>query len=194
MVRAALAKLGRPAVRALQRRPAPAALVTRPAASPRALASTAFSAPGSRALFSSASRLAKPVPADVLKNAKPTDITDAEYHELSNQYLDHLCDRFEELQEVSSAYDFDYSSGVMTLNTPHGQYVINKQPPNKQIWLSSPISGPKRYDWVVISEDQNSKQDTAVGGWIYLRDGSSLNELISIELKIDANVPETSDD
>ena len=27
-----------------------------------------------------------------------------------------------------------------------GTYVINKQTPNKQIWLSSPISGPKRYD------------------------------------------------
>lgn len=82
----------------------------------------------------------------------------------------------------------------MTLNTPQGQYVINKQPPNKQIWLSSPLSGPKRYDWVVVSEDQNSKQDTAVGGWIYLRDGSSLNELISLELKIDASIPATADD
>lgn len=31
-------------------------------------------------------------------------------------------------------------SGVLTLNVgEHGTYVINKQPPNKQIWLSSPI-------------------------------------------------------
>lgn len=28
---------------------------------------------------------------------------------------------------------------------PNGTYVINKQPPNKQIWLSSPVSGPDRY-------------------------------------------------
>ena len=27
----------------------------------------------------------------------------------------------------------------------HGTFVINKQTPNKQIWLSSPFSGPKRY-------------------------------------------------
>ena len=31
-------------------------------------------------------------------------------------------------------------SGVLTLDLgQHGTYVINKQPPNKQIWLSSPI-------------------------------------------------------
>ncbi len=59
-----------------------------------------------------------------------------------------------------------------------GTYVINKQPPNRQIWLSSPSSGPKRYDWVIISEGQDQKQDTATGDWIYLRDGSSLSSLL----------------
>ena len=34
-----------------------------------------------------------------------------------------------------------------------GTYVINKQTPNRQIWMSSPISGPVRYDW-------------APGGWV----------------------------
>lgn len=34
-----------------------------------------------------------------------------------------------------------HQSGVLTLKLDeHGTYVINKQPPNKQIWLSSPIS------------------------------------------------------
>ena len=77
-------------------------------------------------------------------------------------------------------------SGVMSIAVPsNGTYVINKQPPNKQIWLSSPISGPKRYDWVIVSEGQNAKQDTASGAWIYLRDGSSLNELIYKEIGVD---------
>jgi len=36
---------------------------------------------------------------------------------------------------------FRHQSGVLTLKLgEHGTYVINKQPPNKQIWLSSPIS------------------------------------------------------
>jgi frataxin len=68
---------------------------------------------------------------------------------------------------------------------PNGTYVINKQPPNKQIWLSSPITGPKRYDWVVIGDGQNEKEGTASGDWIYLRDGSSLSQLILEELNMD---------
>jgi len=63
--------------------------------------------------------------------------------------------------------------------------VINKQPPNKQIWLSSPISGPKRYDYVVLGEGQHEKEGGGSGGWIYLRDGSSLSELLLKEVGVD---------
>lgn len=68
---------------------------------------------------------------------------------------------------------------------PAGTYVINKQPPNKQIWLSSPISGPKRYDYAIWSEDQNSKEETGGGSWVYLRDGTTLASLLESELGID---------
>lgn len=77
-------------------------------------------------------------------------------------------------------------AGVLTLNMPEDRtYVINKQPPNKQIWLSSPISGPKRYDFVVTGEGQDSKEDTGSGQWIYLRDGSSLDDLLESEVGVD---------
>ena len=73
----------------------------------------------------------------------------------------------------------------MTITVPNkGTYIINKQPPNKQIWVSSPLSGPKRYDWCVIGEGQNEKEGTASGGWVYSRDGSSLSELIFEELGV----------
>lgn len=70
-----------------------------------------------------------------------------------------------------------------------GTYVINKQPPNKQIWLSSPKSGPKRYDYVVYGEGQAQKEDTAVGDWVYLRDGSTINQLFREELDIHLDLP-----
>lgn len=77
-------------------------------------------------------------------------------------------------------------AGVLNVTFPAiGTYVINKQPPNKQIWLSSPLSGPKRYDYVVFGEGQNQKEDTAVGDWVYLRDGSTMNDLFAAELDID---------
>lgn len=80
-------------------------------------------------------------------------------------------------------------AGVLTITTQDkGTYVINKQPPNKQIWLSSPISGPKRYDWCIIGEGQNSKEDTASGSWVYGRDGSTLDGLLLEELGVDTTL------
>lgn len=81
-------------------------------------------------------------------------------------------------------------AGVLNVTFPEiGTYVINKQPPNKQIWLSSPLSGPKRYDYVVYGEGQNQKEDTAVSDWVYLRDGTTINELFVRELDIDLALP-----
>jgi frataxin len=80
-------------------------------------------------------------------------------------------------------------AGVLTFTFPDlGTYVINKQPPNKQVWLSSPLSGPKRYDYVVSGEGQNQKEDTATGDWVYIRDGSTLGELFLKELNIDLSM------
>lgn len=61
--------------------------------------------------------------------------------------------------------------GVLTVKfgKPHGTYVINRQTPNKQIWLSSPKSGPKRYDFVN-------------GQWVYKHDRKSLHELLNNEI------------
>lgn len=76
-------------------------------------------------------------------------------------------------------------AGVLTLSFPPiGTYVINKQPPNKQIWLSSPISGPKRYDYVILGEGQDSKQGTGAGSWVYLRDMSTLQDLLQSEIGV----------
>jgi frataxin len=70
-----------------------------------------------------------------------------------------------------------------------GTYVINKQPPNKQIWLSSPKSGPKRFDWCIIGDGQNQKAETAVGEWVCGRDGSTLSRLFHDELGINLGMP-----
>ncbi|KAF4623355.1 hypothetical protein D9613_001605 [Agrocybe pediades] len=65
-----------------------------------------------------------------------------EYHNLADEAMDNLLETMETLVEERGDADqeVDYHSGVLTLNLgKHGTYVINKQPPNKQIWLSSPI-------------------------------------------------------
>lgn len=68
-------------------------------------------------------------------------------------------------------------SGVLKLSLgARGTYVLNKQAPNKQIWSSSPVGGPVRYDW------QN-------GQWVYSRDGHEMLERMSNELTHLCGVP-----
>ncbi|KAF7117704.1 hypothetical protein CNMCM5793_006860 [Aspergillus hiratsukae] len=109
---------------------------------------------------------------------EPSPLTDAQYHDFAEHYLNVIQNEVEKAQEEGSDIEAEYS--VRT-------YVLNKQPPNKQIWLSSPISGPKRYDWVVEGDQMHEKQDTRPfgnGQWIYLRDGSNLTDLLNAELSL----------
>lgn len=97
-------------------------------------------------------------------------LTLGQYNNVANEYLETLGDELEMLSEDFPQIDCELTQGVMTLSVPsNGTYVINKQPPNKQIWLSSPISGPKRYDMIG-------------GKWITLRDGSALTTLLEEEI------------
>lgn len=105
---------------------------------------------------------------------KPDNISELEYERIVDETLDSLCEYFEligDTLDVGKEYDVNYSQGVLTVKFAGGKtYVINKQTPNKQIWLSSPISGPKRYDFV-------KKR------WIYLHDGVCLHDLLYEEIK-----------
>ena len=69
--------------------------------------------------------------------------------------------------------DVTLAAGVLNvfLGGEEGTYVINKQTPNQQIWLSSPISGPARFDF--CSEKR---------AWIYSHTGESLHELLNREI------------
>ncbi|PHH53391.1 Frataxin, mitochondrial [Ceratocystis fimbriata CBS 114723] len=136
----------------------------------------------------------------------PVPLSDQKYHELADEYLENVCTKYEDLQDMREDVDVEYAvsvlvraraqdflrscsaltpattfqSGVLTIKFGRvGTYVINKQPPNKQIWLSSPISGPKRYDFVA------DKSHPDGGNWVYLRDGSSMDGLLLAEMDMD---------
>lgn len=114
----------------------------------------------------------------------PAQLSKEEYDELSDAYMDSLLAKMESMAEEQGDVDVEYSAGVLTFAHPNGVYVINKQPPNKQIWLSSPISGPKRYDFVHESEGQDAKEGTGTGAWVYLRDGTTLSDVLSSEIGV----------
>ncbi|XP_001656178.2 frataxin homolog, mitochondrial [Aedes aegypti] len=97
--------------------------------------------------------------------------------------LESLCDYFEQLVEEAAflkSADITYGDGVLTVNfgEPYGTYVINRQSPNRQIWLSSPKSGPKRYDFIPDKSKVNE------GFWLYKHDGVSLHELLQKEIGV----------
>ncbi|XP_064609920.1 frataxin, mitochondrial-like [Liolophura sinensis] len=104
------------------------------------------------------------------------ELSEMMFDQLCTETLDKLAENLEELAErlsVHPDYDVALSDGVLTLKLggTSGTYVINKQTPNRQIWLSSPSSGPKRYDF-------------SDGQWVYKRDGKSLQALLSEELSV----------
>ncbi|KAM5298366.1 frataxin, mitochondrial [Ctenodactylus gundi] len=104
----------------------------------------------------------------------PGSLDETSYERLAEETLDSLAEFFEDLADqpfTLEDYDVSFGSGVLTvkLGGDLGTYVINKQTPNKQIWLSSPSSGPKRYDWTGKN-------------WVYSHDGTSLHELLTAEL------------
>lgn len=100
-------------------------------------------------------------------------ISTQRYHELSDDALDRILISYEDLIEHNPTIDADLSQGVLTVQVPSvGTYVLNKQPPSKQLWLSSPLSGPKRFDY---SQD---------GKWTYYRDSSvTLGKLLRNETR-----------
>ncbi|XP_010323779.1 uncharacterized protein [Solanum lycopersicum] len=66
-----------------------------------------------------------------------------EYHRLANATIHDLLDKLEEYGDSVDidGFDVDYGNEVLTLKLGSlGTYVINKQTPNRQIWMSSPVS------------------------------------------------------
>ncbi|XP_058117355.1 frataxin homolog, mitochondrial-like [Anopheles ziemanni] len=117
-------------------------------------------------------------------NPDATSLIDSvTYETVCSDTLESLCDYFEEVIEETAVLkhaDVTYGDGVFTVNfgPPHGTYVINRQSPNRQIWLSSPTSGPKRYDFVP------NKRTINEGYWLYRHDGVTLHQLLQQEISV----------
>lgn len=125
-------------------------------------------------------RLFSASPARCYKH-EPTTLADRRYFKLADKTLSDILTELEREADTNEILeDVEYSDGVMNVTVAGlGTYVLNRQPPSKQVWLSSPLSGPKRFDYVDGT------------GWIY-RDGTQLKALLDEEwtaagLKLDLN-------
>jgi len=94
--------------------------------------------------------------------------SESEYHSIADETLEDIQDAVEMALEDKGVAEFDvtYASGVLTMVLPpHGTYVLNKQTPNRQIWWSSPKTGPRRYEY-------------EGGEWVFTRDESQSTTLV----------------
>lgn len=75
---------------------------------------------------------------------------ESNFSQKANEYLETLGEKLESWadEEIEEDVECDYSDGVLTISLGRGRgtYVLNKQAPNRQIWWSSPISGPHRFE------------------------------------------------
>eukprot|EP01032_Pedospumella_encystans_P013018 gene13018-15016_t len=93
-----------------------------------------------------------------------------DFHKIADESLERLNDFLAPLEEDEDV-ELELSMGVLKLRVPSAggpkSWVINKQTPNRQLWWSSPISGPRRYEW---KQNKDSSDDlVSIRSWTHTR-------------------------
>lgn len=106
-------------------------------------------------------------------------LSDKEYHLLADKTLENIQDLIDNDQIEPSL-----SQGVLKFDIDSKSWILNKQTPNKQIWWSSPISGPLRFEYhnEGINDTNASASPTLVSKWKCTRDGTILIDRLRDEV------------
>nr|CCA26662.1 conserved hypothetical protein [Albugo laibachii Nc14] len=92
---------------------------------------------------------------------------------LADSALEEIFDSMGDVEDAIDDADITLSQGVLKIDLAHaGSWVINRQVPNKQLWWSSPLSGPRRYEY-------NPKSKC----WENTRDKTELKNLLKREIE-----------
>eukprot|EP00298_Acanthocystis_sp_HF-20_P029289 c8173_g1_i1.p1 GENE.c8173_g1_i1~~c8173_g1_i1.p1 ORF type:complete len:168 (-),score=40.43 c8173_g1_i1:38-541(-) len=97
--------------------------------------------------------------------------TSGDYETFVERVLLRFEEDFEELSDKVDIDDLSLSHGVLTFTLSNKTYVINQHTASKQIWLSSPFSGPKHFSYDIKSNE-----------WVDTKGGLNLHELLGKEL------------
>jgi len=72
----------------------------------------------------------------------------SDYQVKANHCLECVIEMLESADETCPNLDYEEGDGVLNITEKvAGTWVLNKQAPNEQIWLSSPFSGPRRFNY-----------------------------------------------
>ena len=73
------------------------------------------------------------------------------------------------IEDAEGDLDADLVGGILTIETESGaKYLLNRHGPNRQLWLSSPVSGAWHFAWSDESQ-----------AWLSTRGGERLEELLA---------------
>jgi frataxin len=76
--------------------------------------------------------------------------------------LEDLFDRIDD--QLGDLIDADYEGGILTLKLSDGRtYLLNKHGPNREIWLSSPVSGAWHFAWNEAANAWRSTRSVSAG-------------------------------
>uniref|UniRef100_A0AAV1TND9 ferroxidase n=1 Tax=Peronospora matthiolae TaxID=2874970 RepID=A0AAV1TND9_9STRA len=105
-------------------------------------------------------------------SAPSQQMPEREFVELADETLHEIQNWLDGIEEMLDNSDIMFTQGVLKIDLgEHGTWVLNRQVPNRQIWWSSPISGPRRYEY-----------DAEHGHWVNTRDKGELVELLRSEI------------
>ncbi|CBZ27675.1 frataxin-like protein [Leishmania mexicana MHOM/GT/2001/U1103] len=103
--------------------------------------------------------------------------TDIKFNTAADELLELVETKVDAL-DSAAVEDVSCNGGVLTLETTdRGTFILNKQAPSVQLWLSSPISGPHHYDMVTMMQDGHEKVS-----WKSDHDGHDLVKKLEKEL------------
>lgn len=71
-------------------------------------------------------------------------MTESEFNEHYKVIIDLIAETIEEADKADEI-DVDINADILSIENKAGTYVINRQSPLKEIWLSSPVSGPHHF-------------------------------------------------
>lgn len=88
-----------------------------------------------------------------------------------NKILNEISDQLEDY-DLNITENNSLTDGVLKLTfSGNKNYVLNIQRPNMQLWLSSPVSGPQRFEF-----------DTQTNNWENIRNGKELLSILNEEI------------
>jgi frataxin len=107
------------------------------------------------------------------------DLDESGFETLADTVLESLYDQLDEA--VGDVADVDLEEGILKVSLDAGgEFIINKHAPNRQIWVSSPVSGALHFD-----------RGPSGVGWIGTRGQEDLYEVLSNDISAKAGVEVT---